>query len=282
MTATDLHQMTGRAGRRGIDKAGFTLVVPGRYLDVHLIRKLALADPEPLQSRIAVNFSMTLNLLLSHDPTGVTELLRLSFAAFRGRGRKAQKIHKKLVEEFHRHLDLLQELAYVDPEGTPTYDGRWAAKLRLDHPLLIAELIREGALAGLKPRELAGVVAPFVMDKDKEILVSRELWHHTRRFWKRFQGIARTLRPLMKVMASRGFEIPSIMFWPAAALYLWSEDIDWGELTAHVDADEGDLAMLVLRTADHLRQLVSLHDEHPEMADTAREAVNLIMRPPLV
>ncbi len=28
MTATDLHQMTGRAGRRGMDNAGFTLVVP--------------------------------------------------------------------------------------------------------------------------------------------------------------------------------------------------------------------------------------------------------------
>jgi superfamily II RNA helicase len=65
MTATDLHQMTGRAGRRGMDNAGFTLVVPGRFLNIGLVKELVFSEPEPCKSRIAVNFSMTLNLLLS-------------------------------------------------------------------------------------------------------------------------------------------------------------------------------------------------------------------------
>jgi superfamily II RNA helicase len=282
MTATELHQMTGRAGRRGMDNAGFALFVPWKHLDVNLIGELALAKPEPLRSKIAINFSMALNLLLSHDPGGVEELLRLSFAAFSEKPKKAAKIHTRLVNEFRRHLAVLKELGYVDQEGKPTYDGRWAAQLRLDHPLLIAELIREGEFDGLEPDELAGVVAPFVMDKDKEILVSRDVWHSSKQLWKRFRRVAKKLKPLMVFLAERGFEPPPIMFWPASAVRLWAQDVQWDELTTHIEADEGDLAMLMLRTADHLRQLLSLENEQPKLAQTARSALERLVRPPLV
>jgi ATP-dependent RNA helicase HelY len=40
LDATQLHQMTGRAGRRGMDKIGFALAVPGRYMDFGLVARL--------------------------------------------------------------------------------------------------------------------------------------------------------------------------------------------------------------------------------------------------
>lgn len=282
MTATDLHQMTGRAGRRGMDKAGFTLVVPGRYMNLSLVKELLLSETEPLQSQIAVNFSMVLNLLLSHDPEGVKRLLGVSFAAFHQKPRRAHQVHKRLLEQFNKHLDLLQELDYVDEQGIPTYDGRWAAKLRLDHPLLIAELIRAGEFSHLNPQELAALIAPFVMDRDREILISREVWMMTRDLWKRFRGMVKTLKPVIQFMISRGFAVPSIMFWPAVSAFLWAEEVDWEILIKHISADEGDLAMLMLRTADHLRQLVSLADQAPELAATARKAIPIMARPPLI
>lgn len=282
MTSTDLHQMTGRAGRRGMDNAGFTLIVPGRYMDIPLVRELLLSEPEPLQSRISVNFSMILNLLLSHDPEGVRELLGYSFAAFHVNPRRAEKVKRHLQNDFKKHLSLLQELNYVDEAGAPTHDGRWAARLRLDHPLLIAELIREREFSGLNPQELAALIAPFVMDKDKEIVISRELWDRTRPLWKRFRNMLKKLRPLAEFMISRQFDVPNIMFWPAAAVFLWAQEVDWLELIEEVDADEGDLAMLVLRTADHLRQLLSLEKEEPQLAETAAKALSALMRTPLV
>jgi len=282
MTSTDIHQMTGRAGRRGMDKAGFIVVVPGRYLGVRLVQELLLSEPEPLQSRIAINFSMTLNLLLSHDPQGVERLLGFSFAGFHENRREADKVHKRLLKEFRRHMSLLKELEYVDDKGVPTYDGRWAARLRLDHPLLIAELIREGEFSNLDPKELAALIAPFVVDKDKEVLLSRELWERTRPLWKRFRSMVGKLKPLAQFMIARGFEVPPIMFWPAAAVYLWAQDVEWDELSRHLTADEGDLSMMILRTADHLRQIVSLQDEEPKLAETARHGLSLLLRSPLV
>ena len=92
----------------------------------------------------------------------------------------------------------------------------------------------------------------------------------------------RDLKPLAAFMISRGFDVPPILFWPAAAVLLWSHDVEWQELTEHIGADEGDLAMLILRTGDHLRQLVSLEIEKPLLAEASREAIHLLIRPPLV
>ena len=45
---------------------------------------------------------------------------------------------------------------------------------------------------------------------------------------------------------------------------------------------DGDLAMLVLRTADNLRQIASLRDTHPEIAALAIKARESILREPVV
>ena len=51
-------------------------------------------------------------------------------------------------------------------------------------------------------------------------------------------------------------------------------------LTAEME--EGDLAMLILRTADHLRHIRTLTRAFPETARTAALAVDLILREPVL
>ena len=282
MTATEFHQMTGRAGRRGKDKAGFIVMVPGKFFDISLAQELILSNPEPLRSRIGVNFSMVLNLLLSHDPAAAIRLLEFSFASYSLNPNRAQKVKSRLTEDFNNHAGLLRDLGYLDEEGAPTPDGKWAAKLRLDQPLLIAELIRNGDFSDLDPISLASLIAPFVVDKDREIQISRDLWKDTRQLWKKFRAMIQRLKPLVNYMIDRGFDFPTITFWPCAATCLWAGQAPWEELTESLSADEGDLAMMLLRTADHLRQLAQLEDEQPQLAAAAKEAITLIMRAPII
>ena len=82
LSATDLLQMTGRAGRRGMDEIGFVLVVPGQHQDPRLINDLLKSPPDVIQSQIRVNFSMILNLLLSHTPEEIRNLFVSSLATF--------------------------------------------------------------------------------------------------------------------------------------------------------------------------------------------------------
>ena len=105
LTATDLLQMTGRAGRRGMDRIGFALAVPGQYLDPALIHALFKAPPDPVESQIHINFSMALNLLMSHRPEQVRFLLDRCLAAFQGRSRVEPR---EVVRARKRLADLIR------------------------------------------------------------------------------------------------------------------------------------------------------------------------------
>ena len=103
LTAMELHQAVGRAGRRGKDKIGFALVVHGPFQNPHLIDALLDSHPEPIKSQIKINFSMALNLLLSHSPEEIRELLAYSYATFQNMDQL------KVLED--RREDLVSKLA---------------------------------------------------------------------------------------------------------------------------------------------------------------------------
>ena len=109
LTATDLHQMIGRAGRRGKDNIGFALVVPGPYQNPQLIYELEDSSPDPIRSQIRINFSMTLNLLLSHTPSEVKDLLDRSLAAYQ------ESQSGDVMRE--RRDEMLSGLAHILPEA---------------------------------------------------------------------------------------------------------------------------------------------------------------------
>jgi hypothetical protein len=46
--------------------------------------------------------------------------------------------------------------------------------------------------------------------------------------------------------------------------------------------EEGDLVMLILRTADNLRHIRGLKQVFPEAAETAARSIELILREPVV
>jgi superfamily II RNA helicase len=485
LTATELHQMTGRAGRRGKDNIGFALVVPGLHQDPQLIAELKDSAPEPLMSQIHINFSMSLNLLLSHRPGEVKDLLNRSFASHQEKKRgspfqarwnmleeqlkrllpegrcdtsdplevlenilkrsrlrrqakrlaredRAEKreraleghlrpgtlfLHKnrqvyvvfrtssekgrqvcaahnlrrtlrfkkgewrlkrvdvrhirsildfqvdlreedppeklrallasipveelkdlpiqvpageevgggkerqalpcdecahqthchggdrgelqKLLREFQvlvdqmvgvgeglwlsfkKHVRFLKETGFVDERDRLTQDGLWASKLRLDHPLLIAEAIRKGAFSEASPEIVAGCLAPFVWDRAVEMDFRIESPIDLRDLEAAFHKILGLIEDLRHLQVIRGFKSPKIYFWPCVALFLWASGITWKNLLTVIPVDEGDLTSLIARTADHLRQVANLSETHPDLSAMAAKAMDLILREPV-
>ena len=280
LTATELHQMIGRAGRRGKDYIGFALIIPGLHQDPQLIYKLMDSPPEPLKSQIHINFSMTLNLLLSHTPSKIKDLLKNSFATFQER---ASGIRSKtgLWNSFKRHFQFLKENGFVDDMERLTPDGFWASKLRLDQPLLIAEAIRKGAFNDLSPEILTGVLAPFVWDRTLEVELRTKGVINLAGLETSFNKTLEQIEQIRALKHKRGFESPPILFWPGAALFMWAKGVPWEQLLNFVPVDEGDMASLIMRTADHLRQVSNLIETHAELASVAEEAVDLILREPV-
>src|SRR5437016_3968949 len=81
LTASELQQMTGRAGRRGKDRVGFIVAAPGLHQNPLRIAELLGVPPDPLESQFRATYTTLLNLL---DAFGnfacVREIAEQSFA----------------------------------------------------------------------------------------------------------------------------------------------------------------------------------------------------------
>src|SRR5712692_5825695 len=81
LTASELQQMTGRAGRRGKDRVGFIVAAPGLHQDPQRIAELLAAPPDPLESQFRATYTTLLNLLDAFGNFGqVREIAERSFA----------------------------------------------------------------------------------------------------------------------------------------------------------------------------------------------------------
>ena len=288
LSPTEFHQMTGRAGRRGMDHIGFALAIPGKYMDVRLAAKLMKSAPSDVSSQIKINFSMVLNLLLSHTPEQIEDLLKKSFATYmiiharkkRGLQKSVENDLKQLWQDFVRHLDFLKETGYADKSGRLTVDGIWASQLRVDQPLMIAEGFRCGVFPDNDPALLAAVTVLFVNERESDEIIDKEFM--PKALVNTFLDVKKSLSSFSTRMSKKGFETRPLIMQPAATLYAWATGLPWEKVISIAKMEEGDLAMLILRTADNLRHIRALKDVFPEAASAAGTAIDLIMRYPVV
>ena len=287
LNPTEFHQMTGRAGRRGMDHIGFAVAVPGKFMDIRLTAKLMTSPPTDVNSQIKINFSMALNLLLSHTPGQIKDLLKKSFATYMivktGKKRTARKHigneHKHLWQDFLHHLDFLKETGYVTESGALTGDGVWASRLRVDQPLMIAEGFRLDIFPDSDPALLAAIIALFVNERESDDSIDKAF--KPKSLLKNFLNVKNSLLPFATLMADRGFDVRPLFLRPAVTIYAWATGQPWEKVLSIAEIEEGDLAMLILRTADNLRHIRALKQVFPEAAETAVASIDLIMRYPV-
>jgi len=285
LSSTEFHQMTGRAGRRGMDNIGFAMVIPGKFMDIRLIAKLITSPPSDIVSRIRINFSMVLNLLLSYSPHQIEDLLKKSFATYlimQG-GKSARRFiansYNYLSKDFNGHLNFLKETGYVKSNGELTEDGKWTSKLRVDNPLLLAEGFRLGVFPESNPEILAAIIASFVDEREAEGRIEKEVMPKS--LLSVFLKITKALRPFSKLMATKGFETKTLFLGPAVTIHAWATGQPWEKIVSASEIAEGDLAMLILRTADNLRHIRALKQFFPEAAETAKKSIELIIKEPV-
>lgn len=82
LSASEFLQMSGRAGRRGMDEVGHVVVLHHPFESVEDGAKLAVAPADPLQSQFTPSYGMVLNLLQRHTVEQARELIERSFGQF--------------------------------------------------------------------------------------------------------------------------------------------------------------------------------------------------------
>jgi ATP-dependent RNA helicase HelY len=160
LTPGEYTQLTGRAGRRGIDPLGHAVVVYQRQVPFERVAGLAATRTYDLTSSFRPSYNMAVNLVRNYEREQAHQLLNASFAQFLAdRGvvtlERARERDRETLEGYRKNL--------VCDRGD--FDEYWAllrkaSKLRDEdrrgRETARGEAVRE-ALASLKPGEVIHV-----------------------------------------------------------------------------------------------------------------------------
>jgi ATP-dependent RNA helicase HelY len=154
LTPGEYTQLTGRAGRRGIDTLGHAVVLWSPFVPFDQVAALASSRSFQLRSAFRPTYNMAANLVRSYPPEQAHHLLNLSFAQYQA-DRDVVRLEARL-ERRQALLDELREMA-SSPYGEMDEYRRLVAARRAAGPAggdgASAGPI-EGALARLRPGDI--------------------------------------------------------------------------------------------------------------------------------
>ncbi|MHB8218740.1 MAG: DEAD/DEAH box helicase [Acidimicrobiales bacterium] len=168
LSSGEYTQLTGRAGRRGLDPEGHAVVLWSPEITFADVATVATAPPSHLRSVFRPTYNLAVNLVRRFDRPTAMALLRRSFAQWQANSRISVGAGRQsgpdvLVDQLARRLAVLEELRYVH-QWCLTEAGTRLSRIYHDADLLIAEALDGGLLVDAEPAVLAGVLSTLVFE----------------------------------------------------------------------------------------------------------------------
>ena len=266
MLPGEFTQLTGRAGRRGIDTVGHGVVLHSPYVPFERMVSIADLGSHPLKSSFRPTYNMVVNLIANYPRRRAERLLEASFAEFqrrrgghrtRGAGRRradnARQGRGSLVSRFHRARNLLEERGYIRGwKLQPPGEALRTVYNEMD--FLLVETMRAGQFSGLTPPELAALVSAFVYEPRREAdtldtwptETLQRHWDGVMDLWDRHTFAEKAHRLPTTRPPQPGF---------GYLAYAWAQHQDLEDLLEEATLDPGDFVRNARRLLDVLRQL---------------------------
>ncbi len=276
MESREYHQMSGRAGRRGMDKAGQVyVVVDGEEDDARGVGRVLTGEIERIQSRFELAYSTILNLY-SRVGEAVDEACANSFATFLRRHHHRPDIspmdEKKIAR---KKLAVLHDLDYLGSEGLRR-KGRIAARIN-GYELIVTEMYAAGLFEELDEDQL-------------NVLMTAVVYEARRRSAPR-RLPRKILRPVMEPAfecvrairaAEKNYRLDDLTKLPDFGLSLathnWSRGCEFAEMEKMTDVGPGDVVRNFRLAVQLMRQTIKAVEGDERAAEKFRGAIRRLNR----
>ncbi len=271
LSSGEYAQMTGRAGRRGLDSVGHAVVVWSPQVSMSGLAALATSPPPDLRSSFRATYNLAVNLVRRYQVDQAHFILDRSFAQFLDSAH-----HHALSRRLDRALGLLEHFGYVDRAAwrlTPR--GAILAGIYHECDLLVAEALAAGIFDGLDAPELAAVVSSctFETRPGRGPVVSSP----PKALRSRLQAVvdvAEDLRDEEHAARLARTRLPDDGF--ADVAWRWAGGQRLDRVLERAELAPGDFVRNVKQLIDLLRQLAVVGS--PDTAAAARRAADLLQR----
>jgi ATP-dependent RNA helicase HelY len=152
LTPGEYTQLTGRAGRRGIDELGYAIVLWSPFVTFEQVANLVSTRTFAISSRFRPTYNMAANLVRRYEPGEAHHLLNLSFAQYQA-DRDIVRIETRLAKTDERIQSSRDQLA-CDRGDAADYLRlqRQLADVRSSRPSVNRKV--DEALAALRPGDV--------------------------------------------------------------------------------------------------------------------------------
>jgi ATP-dependent RNA helicase HelY len=283
LTSGEFSQMTGRAGRRGLDDEGHAIVCFANEVALHDVGRVALAPPSDLHSSFRPTYNFTANLINHFEYETALEVVQRSYAQFEADHRPTGN-KRPLGDQMVARHHVLEELGYA--QGWHAHEpGQLLRSIYHECDLLIAESITAGVFEGLEPASWPaccpasslnpnGPVVPRTLNAAKQVTTKkkRNLQRPTRPTSPRqpqrpTQPTSRSPRRAIQEIESRFFvpnaKEPDGKF--ATTIAAWARGASLGTVLDLADVEigqtsPGDFVRNAKQVADLCEQLARMSD----------------------
>ena len=201
LNAAQYTQFTGRAGRRGIDDAGWAVALWSPDCTFEQVARLASSRSFELRSAFRPTYNMVAGLLSRMSSGEARDLMGRSFAQYQA---DAASSRIDLARRFDAVAGVLRQRGHLDG-WTPTTSGWLVSRIFHEADLAVAEALSGGLLDGLSPPELASVLSAFTYEH-RSPGPRPEVWIPSGTAYRRLRRIGAALDGLHRTERSFGVE----------------------------------------------------------------------------